>query len=165
MVLSLLLLLVLSLLLLLHLAVQVDFYNFQLLSVCCLGGLPPAWTACTALAEPGTAVATTIHSLAAAAMQQHQQQDQREQHQQQREQEQQDAAQKQKQQQQVRQHLELCLGVGWVAACARDVTGSFSALGLEGKLRLFQLCDPAGKRRLSVYLACYQFVGPLLQSL
>lgn len=89
------------------------------------------WTACSKLAEPGTAVAAFAQSAAAAAQLQDTSkggglQPQRSQH------------------LPERQNVELCLGLGWVAACARDATGSFENLGLEGKMRLFQICDPEG---------------------
>ncbi|XP_026194571.1 uncharacterized protein LOC113147635 [Cyclospora cayetanensis] len=104
---------------------------------------PPAWTACLALVEPGTAIGSTIQSIAAAAMRVQQ------------------GPQRQQQQpvqppEKVLQSLEVCLGAGWVAACARDVVGSFHALGSDAELFLFQLCDPQGN-----YPQASWFVGEL----
>ena len=112
------------------------------------GVFPPAWSECLLLAEPGTPVAATLQALVATAMQQQNARLQKLQQQQQ-----QQGQLTQEQAQQIREHLELCLGLGWVAACARDVLGSFNSMGLEGQLRLFQICDPAGK--------CPKSPGPL----
>ncbi|KAL8432511.1 hypothetical protein ACSSS7_004565 [Eimeria intestinalis] len=104
-----------------------------------------AWVTCAKLAEPGTEVGQVVHSLVAAALKQPRQ---RQQQQQQQHQQQQEQHHQQQQQLLAQQHLELCVGIGWVAACARDLMGSFEALGIDGSLRLFQICDPEGARQI-----------------
>lgn len=111
--------------------------------------LHDAWIACSSLAEPGTPIAEVVQSMAAAALKQRSPKQQN----------QQVDSQEEQQQEQVRQHLELCLGVGWVAACARDVTGSFAALGTEGKRRLFQICHPTGELPLQNPIRCYRLLA------
>ncbi|KAL8274013.1 hypothetical protein Esti_002102 [Eimeria stiedai] len=100
------------------------------------GAAHEAWATCSKLAEPGTEIGELVRYLVAAALeQQHKQQ-----------------------QQLLSQHLELCVGIGWVAACARDLAGSFDALGLDGRLRLFQICDPEGTLPLREPLGCYRLL-------